>query len=90
MALKPLQDKLLSTPVLTLPHHPEKYTLDTDAYSVQAGCVLLQEQEYGTNRPMGYCSRRFNDAQRAYDTTHRKRSAVVRAAVLLRPYVEDT
>lgn len=64
--------------------------LPTVAFNGQVGCVLLQQQKDGTNQPIGYWSYSANQAQRPYDTTHRKFHAVASAVLLLRLYVEET
>lgn len=40
-----LQDMLILPTVLALPRHDGEYTWHTDAYIVQVGCVLRQEQD---------------------------------------------
>lgn len=85
-AMKALQDKLLSLPVLALPRYGLKYTLDTDACRDQVRCVLLRGQEDGTKRPIGYWSLFLNDSQRTYDATCRILYAVFWAVLQLRSY----
>ena len=89
-AMKDLQDKLITPPVLALPRPNGRITIDTDACAYQVGCVLLQEQEDQTVKPIGYWSRSLTDAERRYDTTQRECLAVVWAILLLRPYLEGT
>ena len=89
-ALEELKKRLIEPPILTLPRRDGRYTVDTDACDKQVGCVLLQEQPEVPARPIGYWSRSLNQAERAYDTTHRECLAVVWAVLLLRPYLEGT
>lgn len=53
-AMKQLQIKLISPPVLALPKLTRKYTVDTDACDRQVGYVMLQEQRYGTTKHVSY------------------------------------
>lgn len=76
--------KVISPPVLTLRRHDGKFTLDTNICSVQVGCVLVEEQENETNRPIR-CFRSIHDSQRAYDTMHRKCYAEICEMLLFRP-----
>lgn len=74
--------------MLGLPHLLSEYTVDTDAYQKQIGCVLLQMQPDGTNRLIRYWSHSLNDAKSAHDTTICQCLAVIWAVVLLRTYLE--
>ena len=87
-AFEDLKGLLIAPPVLALPKAEGKYTVDTDACDLQVGCVLLQEQEDGTNRPVGYWSRTLTKPEKAYTVTERECLAVVWAVLLLRPYLE--
>lgn len=90
IAVTVLPDKLISSQGLPLPCHSGKRTSDTDARNVQVGCVLLQVRKDGTDRPIEYWSHYLNDAQHAYDTTHRDYYAVLWTVLMLRPYLEGT
>ena len=87
-AFAELKERLTSPPVLALPRRDGHLTLDTDACARQLGCVLLQTQPDGTDRPLGYWSRSLSSAERNYDTTERECLAVVWSVLLLRPYLE--
>ena len=76
--------------MLALPRRDGHLTLDTDACARQLGCVLLQTQPDGTDRPLGYWSRSLSSAERNYDTTERECLAVVWSVLLLRPYLVGT
>lgn len=56
----------------------------------KSALYLYRKKEGGINRPIGYWSRSFNDAQRACDTTHRECYAVVWAELSIMPYVQGT
>lgn len=83
-----LKSCLVKPPILALPRNGFKYVLDTDACDYQVGCVLMQEQEEGPMRPIGYWSRSLNKAERSYDTTQKECLAVVWAMLHLRPYLQ--
>ena len=82
-----LKDLLCTAPVLALPKKGGRYVLDTDASGGQVGCVLQQEQE-GELRPLGYWSKTLNAAEENYSTTEKEALAVVWSVRLLRPYLE--
>lgn len=47
-AMHELQEKVISQPILGLSYAEGHDTIDTDACSVQGGCVMLQEQPDGS------------------------------------------
>lgn len=83
-----LNEKLTTSPVLTLPRPAGQFIIETDA--CDNGCVLLQEQEEGEIRPLGYWSRTQNDDERNYNTTQKEYLAVIWSVSMLRPYVEGS
>jgi len=86
-AFEELKRRLTEAPILSLPRRHGAYMLDTDASAGQVSAVLLQEQPDQSTRPVGYCSRSLNAAERNNSTTERECLAVVRASLLLRPYI---
>lgn len=78
----------MSPPILAMPKLKGKYIIDTDRCDGKFGCVLLQEQPEGIDRPIGYWSRSLNRAENSYDTTHRESLAVIWVLLMLRLYVE--
>lgn len=66
------------------------YTVDTGACDKRLGCELHQKQPEGQNRPIGFLSRSQTGAVRVYDTTHRKRLALVCAVLLPLLYLQGT
>ena len=87
-AFQELKTKLISPPILALPRHGYKYTLDTDACVYQVGCTLLQEQPNGDKLPVGYWSRSLTKAEKNYSATERECLAIVWGILTLRPYLE--
>lgn len=51
-------------------------------------CVLLQEQEAGTNRPFAYLSRTVTEKEQKLATTRTVPLPVVWVATLLHPYLK--
>ena len=86
-AFADLKVRLISPPVLALPRHGLRYTLDTDACAHQVGCALLQDQPNGDKLPIGYWSRTLTTAERNYSTTEKECLAIVWSVLTLRPYL---
>lgn len=63
------KNALVSTPVLVLPNETGYLTINTDAYDLQVGCVLLRKQLDNTVESIGFWSRLLMDTERLYDTT---------------------
>lgn len=72
-----LKEALILRPVLEFPNAIGHTFFDTDAYIVRVGCVLLQQQEDRTTKPIGYWSRYVTDAELKYDTTEREYLPIV-------------
>lgn len=89
-AFEELKYGLTHTPILDLPRRPCQCIVDTDACAAHVGCVLLQEQEDGSYRLVGYWSRVLTPAEQNDSTTERECLAVVLALFLLRPYLQRT
>lgn len=88
IGLDMLKENLIEPPVLRLPRSQVNYTVDQCTRGKQIYLVLLQKKPDGTNRPIWYWSRPWNDTEKAYDTTPRECLAVVWAALLLLLYFE--
>lgn len=83
--MKSLYQNLIFPPVLALPHVEEQMTLDMDAFDVQGGCVLLQDQPDKTTKPTELWFRSLTSAGDVYNTTLPESLAIVWAEVHLRP-----
>ena len=64
--------------------------LDIDARDYQLGCALLQEQDDGKLRPVGYWSRTLTQAEKNYSASERECLGVLWSVLHLRPYLEGT
>src|SRR3954471_14138709 len=62
-AFETLKGALLSRPVLTLPNPKHRWRLATDASDVAMGAVLSQIDTEGQEHPVGYYSRKLNEAE---------------------------
>ena len=65
-AFENLKKELTSTPVLAHYDPAKKTILSADASSYGLGAVLLQEQENGTRKPVGYASRSMTSTEQRY------------------------
>lgn len=82
-----LKDRLKSTSVIKLSSTEKTFVFDANANAEQPGCVLLQEYNDESLRPVGYFSRTLNDAERNYGTTQRECVSMLWGVVMLRPYL---
>lgn len=69
--------------ILAPPRTIGQYTVDTNEYNSIVGCLLLQKQEDGTSRPIGYWSRTLTSAKQKLGITHKELLAVVVTVLLL-------
>lgn len=81
-ALDTLKGRLVE-PGLALPRSQGAYTVDTEAFDKQTGCVFLHKPPNGTDDQIEYLPRSWNDYRYGYDTTHCEFRAVVLAVLLL-------
>lgn len=72
-ALEVLKENLISSAVLTVPKRQLQLTLDKKVCDRQIRCVLLQKQEDGKDRPVGYWKSTLSKPEKKLDTTHQKR-----------------
>jgi RNase H-like domain found in reverse transcriptase len=79
-----------NSPMLALPRAQGVYVLETDASAAQLGVVLLQEQEDGNFRPLGYWSRHCTKAEQNYSPMESEALAIVWGIKMCRPYLERT
>jgi len=75
-AFQALKERLMSAPILVPPRDEGKYVLDTDASDMALGAVLQQEQD-GQLRVIGYASRALTNAERRYCITRKELLGVV-------------
>lgn len=63
--------------MIDLPYSQVDYTVDTNPWDRQIGCVLVLKQPRGTDSTIGYWSRSLTNAAHAYDTTHWESSRIM-------------
>lgn len=61
-------------------------TVGTLACTVQIWCVLLQQKEHQTSKPIDYSRRSLTYQKRKFDTSKRKLLAILWDVLLSRPY----
>ena len=72
-----LKDLMVNAPVLALVDPQRAFVLQCDASSYALGAVLMQPGDSGDLHPVGYFSRKLNDAQQKYTVTARELLAIV-------------
>lgn len=68
---------LSSAPVLTAPRWNRPFHLKVDASGLGAGAALLQKDDNGIDRPIGFFSKKFNFCQRNYSTIEKELLALI-------------
>ena len=72
-----LKFALTNAPILVFPDYTAPFILYTDASALGLGAVLMQTDERGKNRVIGYASRTLNSAESNYSVTHQEALAIV-------------
>ena len=85
-AFQELKHRLTTAPILAAPQDEGTYYLDTDASATSLGAVLQHEQS-GTLRVIGYASRSLSDAERRYCITRKELLGVVYGLKKYRQYL---
>ena len=67
-AFEKLNKALTEAPCLVHPDVDRTFLLQTDASNIAVGAVLVQKQEDGWERPVGYFSKRLTTTQQRYCT----------------------
>ncbi|XP_072180884.1 uncharacterized protein [Diadema setosum] len=81
---------LSSGPVLAAPDFKKGFSLAVDASDVGAGAVLMQADDDGVDRPVGYFSKKFNAHQRKYSTVEKETLALILSLSHFDVYVGST
>jgi hypothetical protein len=77
-AFEQLIKALTTAPVLALPANSGMFRLETDTSNLATGAILSQLQLDGSYRPVGYTSKSYNDAEKAYTTYDKEILGVMR------------
>ena len=67
-AFESLKRALTEAPCLVHPDVGRPFVLQTDASNIAVGAVLLQKQEDGSEKPVGYFSKKLTSVQKRYCT----------------------
>ena len=77
VAFEHLKVALITAPVLAKASMDKKFFVHVDSSDFATGGALLQEDETGLLRPVGFFSRKFNNAERRYSATDKEALGVV-------------
>ncbi len=83
-----LKQSLIKAPILVCPNFDKKFILTTDASNWAIGAVLSQEDDNNVERPICFLSRKLNDHEINYATTHKECLSVVWSIEELRHYLQ--
>lgn len=86
-AFENVKSILCESPVLAAPCMDKAFKLQVDASHVGAGGVLLQEDEYGIDRPVSFFSRKFNRHQLNYSVVEKEALALIWSLQQFQVYV---
>ena len=78
---------LTHPPLLSFPNFKKDFFLQTDASGVGLGAVLVQLDNTGNEKVLGYASRLLKDAEKNYSATEIECLAIVWATEHFRPYL---
>ena len=85
-AFQSLKDKLCTTPVLAYPNFKLPFILTTDASNIAVAAILSRVQNE-VERPISFCSRQLNSAERSYSAFESEMLALVWATKYFRCYL---
>lgn len=76
-AFDSVKSLLCVSPVLAAPCFDKPFTLQVDASQVEAGAVLLQDDDQGVVRPVSFFSRKFNCHHSHYSVIAKEALALI-------------
>ncbi len=89
-AFEEIKNKLLSFPILVKANLSRQFILETDASQHHVAAVLLQYDDEGLPRTIGYFSKRLRPTEVIYSTTDRESLAIVLACRQFNHYLWGT
>ncbi len=89
-AFEDLKDKLVTSPILAKANLSKRFILETDASQHHVAAVLLQYDDEGLPRAIGYFSKKLKQAEVRYSATDREALAIVLACRQLHHYLWGT
>ena len=82
-----LKNKLVSTPILTMPDFEKQFIIRTDASYDGIGGVLLQKDENNNEKPIHFVSRSLKPAERNYAITDLEGTAATYCVKKFKSYI---
>ncbi len=89
-AFEDLKDKLVTSPILVKANLYKQFILETDASQHHVAAILLQCDDEGLPRAVGYFSKKLKQAEVRYSATDREALAIVLACRQLHHYLWRT
>ena len=89
-AFETLKDCLVNAPVLVKVQLDQPFILTTDASNTHVGAVLSQPQPDGSNKPVGYFSKKLGSCETRYSATDKEALAIVLACRHFHHYLWGT
>ncbi len=89
-AFEDLKDKLVTSPILDKANLSKRFILETDASQHHVAAVLLQYDDEGLPRAVGYFSKKLKQAEVRYSATDREALAIVLACRQFHHYLWGT
>ncbi len=89
-AFEKIKNKLVSSPILVKANLSKQFILETDASQHHVAAVLLQYDDEGLPRTVGYFSKKLKPVEVRYSTTDRKALAIVLACRQFNRYLRGT
>ncbi len=89
-AFEDLKEKLVTSPILVKANLCKRFILETDASQHHVAAVLLQYDDEGLPRVVGYFSKKLNQAEVRYSATDREELAIVLACRQFHHYLWGT
>ncbi len=89
-AFEDLKDKLVTSPILVKANLSKQFTLETDASQHHVAAVLLQYDDKGLPRAVGYFSKKLRPAEVRYSATDREALAIFLACRQFHHYLWGT
>ena len=83
-----LKYALTSAPLLINPDYNKPFVLQCNASQDEVGCVLIQLDQEGQERPIAYMSKKLNSAQRNYSVTEQECLAALLGIKKFQSYIE--
>lgn len=78
-AFQHVKTLLCTAPVLAAPRLDGSFKFDVDVSQVGTGAVLMQEDDFGVERPVSFFSKKLNSCQLNYSVNEKETLALIMA-----------